>query len=72
MTKTDRAKMHRQGKIILRAQFNRKTLWGIYRYSDQGGWLKYPADYYHHESREACEKIIDALANSNLNIVKDV
>jgi hypothetical protein len=68
LTKTDRAKLHAQGKIILRPQF--KPRWFIAVYSSNGGWKKFKVDC-DFTSQPQCSDFIQALARNDERIMAD-
>ena len=70
MTKTDRAKLSRQGKTILRAKINRFSRWKVCQYTNTGGWKNFPGDY-EFKRQDGCESFIDALVASDPNFLKD-
>ena len=71
MTKTDRAALQQQGKIIFRSQINKKSKWDIVQYTVNGGWIKSSPCGCDFKTREECDAVIDALAEKNSDIVKD-
>lgn len=77
MTKDEKMKAVKQGKTVLRAQYNwRYELWIIVEYTAiRGGWRKWDSSnhyvMYDPKSRESCENVIDKLAASDPKIVHD-
>ena len=77
MTKDEKMEAVKQGRTVLRAQFNwQKERWIIVEYTAiRGGWRKWIskdiAYLFDWESREICERVIDNYAASDPKIVHD-
>ena len=71
MNKIERELLSKNGKIILRPQWNqRKQIWNIVQYSKKRGWIK--IDFKAFLSKENCEKAIDNFIEKHPNVfIKD-
>jgi hypothetical protein len=68
MTKDERNEFQRQGKLILRAKYF-KNCWYMVEYTERGGWSIFRRTRF--ETREACEKLIDEMAESHRIVIHD-
>lgn len=71
MNKIERELLSKNGKIILRPQWNqRKQIWNIVQYSKKRGWIE--TDFKAFLSKENCEKAIDNYTEKHPNVfIKD-